>query len=79
MNALPLSKVRQNIAKVADAALSGKPSLIIRKSKLLILQAYTPPDPIPLRPPGYFRDCHTAEEIAEVNYLASQSSIAVKP
>jgi len=31
------------------------------------------PEPIPLRPPGYFRDLYNKEETAEVNYLASRA------
>jgi hypothetical protein len=37
------------------------------------------PEPIPLRPPGYFRDLYTKVEIEEVNFLASKATIRAKP
>jgi hypothetical protein len=78
MQTLSVSQAKQQLGKVADAALRGKPVLIIRKSKLLILQAYEMPEPIPMRPPGYFHDLYTKEEVAEVNYLASRAPIGTK-
>ena len=79
MKTLSLSQAKQRLGKVADAALRGKPVLIIRKSKLLILQSYEMPEPIPLRPPGYFRDLYTEAEAKEVNYLAAQAGDDLKP
>ena len=79
METLSLSRAKQRLGKVADAALRGRPVLIIRKSKLLILQAYEMPEPIPLRPPGYFNGLYTEDEIAEVNFLASKAPIRAKP
>jgi hypothetical protein len=76
---MSVSQAKQRLGKVADAALRGDPVLIIRKSKLLILQAYEMPEPIPLRPPGYFRDLYTQSETAEVNYLASRAGRGVRP
>ena len=79
MHTLSVSQAKRHLGKVADAALRGKPVLIIRKSKLLILQSYEMPEPIPLRPPGYFHDLYTPEEIAEINFLASKAPIRTKP
>jgi len=53
--------------------------LIIRKSKLLILQAYELPEPIPQRPPGYFRDLYSKEDLEEINYLASKAGKGIRP
>jgi hypothetical protein len=79
METLSLSQAKQRLGKVADAVLRGKPVLIIRKSKLLILQAYEMPEPVPLRPPGFFHDLYTADEIAEVNFLASRAPVGTRP
>ncbi len=79
MQTLSVSQAKQRLGKVADSVLRGKPVLIIRKSKLLILQAYELPEPIPLRPPGYFKDLYTDQEVAEINYLASRAPIRSKP
>ncbi len=79
MQTISVSQAKQRLGKVADDALKGKPVLIIRKSKLLILQAYEFPEPIPLRPPGYFRDLYSKEETEEVNYLASRARSTIRP
>jgi hypothetical protein len=79
MQTMSLSQAKQRLGKVADAVLRGKPVLIVRKSKLLILQAYELPEPIPQRPPGYFRDLYTQQEIQEVNYLASRAGRGIRP
>lgn len=79
MQTLSVSQAKQRLGKVADSVLRGKPILIIRKSKLLILQAYEMPEPIPLRPPGYFNDLYSEQEVAEVNYLASRAPVRTKP
>jgi hypothetical protein len=76
---ISVSQAKQRLGKVADAALRGKPVLIIRKSKLLILQAYELPEPVPLRPPGYFSNLYTDRETAEVNYLASRAGRSARP
>ena len=79
MKTMSVSQAKQRLGKVADAALRGDPVLIIRKSKLLILQAYEMPEPIPLRPPGYFRDLYTEQETAAVNYLSSRAGRGSRP
>jgi hypothetical protein len=79
MQTMSVSQAKQRLGKVADDALKGKPVLIIRKSKMLILQAYELPEPIPLRPPGYFRGLYSKEETAEVNYLASRADTSIHP
>ena len=45
MNTLSLSEAKSRLGKLADAALKGHPTVITRGGKLLILQAYDPPDP----------------------------------
>jgi hypothetical protein len=79
MKTLSISQAKQKLGKVADDALEGKPTLIVRKSKLLVLQAYSVPEPIPQRPAGYFADCYTTPEIEEANYLANQAGDSIAP
>jgi hypothetical protein len=45
MNTCSLSKAKSALGKLADQALKGRPTLIPRGGKLVILQAYEPPAP----------------------------------
>jgi hypothetical protein len=45
MNTCSLSEAKSSLGRLADAALQGHPTVISRGGKLLILQAYDPPDP----------------------------------
>ncbi len=44
MNTCSLSKAKGTLGKLADQALKGRPTVITRGGKLVILQAYDPPD-----------------------------------
>ena len=44
MNTCSLSKAKSALGKLADQALRGRPTVIPRGGKLVILQAYEPPD-----------------------------------
>jgi hypothetical protein len=35
------------------------------------------PEPVPVRPSGYFADCYSPEEAAESNRLASASPVTL--
>jgi hypothetical protein len=45
MNTCSLSKAKSALGKLADQALKGRPTVIPRGGKLVILQAYDPPGP----------------------------------
>ena len=45
MKTCSLSEAKSNLGKLADEALAGRPTVIARGGKLLILKAYEPPDP----------------------------------
>jgi hypothetical protein len=45
MKTCSLSEAKSTLGKLADAALQGRPTVIPRGGKLVILQAYEPPDP----------------------------------
>jgi hypothetical protein len=48
---------------------------ITRGEHRFILQEVPPIDPIPVRPPGYFANCYSKEEIRDQNRLAKASVI----
>lgn len=74
MKTLSISDAKQSLGRVADQIVdSGEPVVLVRGSKLLILQPYDPPAPIPNHPVGYFADAMTPEEIDESNLLAQDS------
>lgn len=72
MKTLSISEAKQHFGRVADEALRGHPVLIMRKSRLLVLQEYVLPESIPMRPEGYFNDLYTREEAKTSNRLASR-------
>ena len=45
MRTCSLSEAKSSLGRLADAALQGRPTVISRGGKLLILRAYEPPDP----------------------------------
>lgn len=45
MKTCSLSQAKSSLGQLADAALQGRPTVISRGGKLLILKAYEPPDP----------------------------------
>ena len=73
MKTFSISEAKRRLGAVADEALHGEKIIIIRKSRLLMLQEYQPVESIPLRPPGYFKDVYTKAEIKELNRLAKWS------
>ena len=61
MNTFQLSEAKARLGRIADEALAGRPSLIVRNGKLLQLVAFRIPETEP-RPPGYFAECYTDQE-----------------
>jgi len=45
MKTCSLSEAKSSLGRLADEALQGRPTVISRGGKLLILRAYEPPDP----------------------------------
>jgi hypothetical protein len=45
MNTCSLSEAKSTLGRLADEALQGRPTVISRGGKLLILRAYEPTDP----------------------------------
>lgn len=58
MKTCSIAEAKNKLGKLADAALQGRPTVISRGGKLVVLQAYPAAEPVRLRPPGYFADCY---------------------
>jgi hypothetical protein len=70
---LSISEAKQRLGEIADRAIQGEQIVIIRKSKLLILKELEIPEPVPMRPPGYFEECYDKAAVEESNQLARRS------
>jgi hypothetical protein len=68
-----ISEAKQRLGEMADRAIDGEHIVIVRKSKLLVLKPLELPEPVPMRPPGYFQDCYDEDAIKESNKLAARS------
>jgi antitoxin (DNA-binding transcriptional repressor) of toxin-antitoxin stability system len=68
-----ISEAKQRLGEMADRAIEGENIVIVRKSNLLVLKLLELPEPVPMRPPGYFNDCYNAREARESNRLAARS------
>ena len=73
MPTVSISEAKQRLGEIADRAIEGEHVVIIRKSKLLVLNPLELPEPVPMRPPGYFHDCYDEEATQESNKLAARS------
>ena len=71
MKTLSISEAKRELGRAADLALRGEPVFIVRKAHILLLQEYRLPEPVPVRPDGYFADCYSPEEARVSNRLAS--------
>jgi hypothetical protein len=69
-----ISQAKQRLGEIADRALEGEQIIIVRKSKLLVLKQLEIPEPVPMRPPGYFEDCYDKTAAKESNKLAARST-----
>lgn len=70
-----LSKAKTYLGRLVEKAGKGEPVFIVQGQRRFILQEVPPIDPIPMRPPGYFADCYTPEDIKEMNELAKSSGV----
>lgn len=70
---LSISEAKQRLGEIADRAIEGEHVVIVRKSKLLVLKPLELPEPVPMRPPGYFQDCYDEAAAKESNKLAGRS------
>ena len=70
---LSISEAKQRLGEMADRAIEGEHIVIVRKSRLLVLKPMELPEPVPMRPPGYFEDCYDEDAVKESNNLAARS------
>ena len=69
-----ISEAKQRLGEIADRAIEGEQVVIVRKSRLLVLKPLEIPEPVPIRPPGYFEDCYDKTSVKESNKLAARST-----
>jgi hypothetical protein len=72
---LPLSKAKAYLGRLLASAVAGKIVYIRSGMKRFQLQYIPEIEPIPIRPPGYFNDMLSPEEIDLENKLAKSSVI----
>jgi prevent-host-death family protein len=70
---ISISEAKQRLGEIADRAIQGGQVVIVRKSKLLVLKPLELPEPVPMRPAGYFHDCYDKVAAKESNRLAARS------
>ncbi len=58
MKTCSITQARTALGKLADQALQGRPTVISRGGKFVVLQAFPPGSLITPRPAGYFADCY---------------------
>lgn len=68
-----ISEAKQRLGEMADRAIEGEHIVIVRKSKLLVLKPLELPEPVAMRPPGFFQDCYDEDAVKESNALAARS------
>ncbi len=70
-----LSRAKTFLGRLVDKAVKGEPVYIVRGQQRCILQYVPEIEPIPMRPPGYFANCYSREEIALDNAFSKASII----
>jgi len=70
-----LSCAKTCLGRLVNKALNGELVYIVRGQQRFLLQHVPEIDPIPMRPPGYFAQCYTREEIELDNQLSKASVI----
>ena len=70
-----LSTAKTYLGRLVEKAKNGEPVYIIANHHRFVLQEVAEIEPIPIRPPGYFAQCYTREEIEEDNRLAKASVV----
>lgn len=74
MEYLTLSRAKPRIGRLLDRVLKRGDPVIIRRGKRFVqITEYVVPDPIPIRPIGFFAVAETAEEYDRANRLARLS------
>jgi hypothetical protein len=72
-----LRSAKLNLDRLVARAEKGELVYIVHGRRRFLLQRVVEIDPVPMRPPGYFESCYTAEEVAVDNRLAKASVVQV--
>ena len=59
MKTCSITEAKNTLGKLADDALRGKPTVISRGGRLVVLRALNRAETVQPRPAGYFADCYT--------------------
>ena len=70
-----LSNAKTYLGRLAEKAFKGEPVYIIRGQHRFLLQHVPDIEPIPVRPPGYFANIYTKQDIDLDNRLSKASII----
>jgi hypothetical protein len=70
-----LRSAKLNLDRLVARAERGELVYIVHGRRRFLLQRVLEIEPIPMRPPGYFADCYSAEEIALENRFAKTSVV----
>ena len=70
-----LSNAKTYLGRLVEKASKGQTVYIVRGQHRFILREVPPIEPIPIRPAGYFANCHGQEEVREQNKLAKASVV----
>jgi hypothetical protein len=70
-----LRSAKLNLDRLVARAEKGELVYIVQGRRRFLLQRVVEIEPIPLRPPGYFDNCYTPEEVALDNRLAKTSVV----
>ena len=70
-----LSNAKTYLGRLLEKASKGQTVYIVRGEHRFIIQEVPPIDPIPMRPPGYFANCYSKEELREQSDLAKSSVV----
>lgn len=69
--AISINEAKQRLGEMADRAIKGERIVIVRRSKLLVLEPIDGSPKVQMPPPGYFDDCYDQAAVAESNKLAA--------
>jgi len=75
-DAYSLSTAKTFLGRLLDKAENGDAVYILRGRRRFVVQPVAEIEPVPMRPPGYFAEIDSADEIAMQNRLAEHSPVA---
>lgn len=68
MKSCTLSDASAQLDRLFEEVLAGEEVVLTKGAKQVVLRR-PEPESVPIRPPGYFADCYSAEDAAEFNRL----------